>query len=91
MLKALLGTLFLFFVVMILPLVLDIMGNGTVTGRGLSGSVAAAAVVTCWHLYRINRQMRKDAREERLRERAEAQRMIGWYQDQNLLRGGLER
>ena len=35
--------------------------------------------MTCWHLYRINSQMREDAKEDRLKERAEAHRLIESY------------
>lgn len=85
--KSLLFTLTAFFVSVFGILALDKLFNGTLTGRGLAGSLAVSLILTGLHCYRSRRSAAERKREERLARRAGAHRLVEMYRKLHNERG----
>jgi hypothetical protein len=81
--KSLLFTLTAFFVSVFGILALDKLFNGTLTGRGLAGSLAVVVLLTVRHCYRARLAEAECKREERLARRAGAHRLVELYRLRN--------
>ena len=77
--RNLLITLSSFFVLVFGTLALDKLCNGTLTGRGLVGSLAIAIILTWWHIYRQRQRIKEQDRQEALRRRAVAEMVVTSY------------